>query len=285
MGTGSMGQPSPLGGLGVQYAACGTGAVDLWLLADELVRLDVVAAIPYETVAANLEANSLKPWLSEQWCIPKPAATSSGTWKTCSTSTSDRRILSDRLSVWTRPVGSLGHDVLASGGGARPRGASRPRVRAGRGGQLLLVTAPLRGWRHVRVSQQRTARLRPVHQGSGRCPLSPCRADRPGHGPTQHPLPASLYDAFPAAEAKRLADRVGDPLHAPAWQLAEYGRDRAECAPAAMARPSSRELGDTGAGGGGMGRREERDGDEHRLALHHPRCPHQAQALYPVIQA
>ena len=73
----------------------------------------------------------------------------------------------------------------------------------------FLVTAPLRGWRHVRVSQQRT-----------RLDFAQCIKDLVDvHYPHAEQIvlvmdqlnthsPASLYDAFPAAEAKRLADRL-----------------------------------------------------------------------------
>ena len=36
---------------------------------------------------------------------------------------------------------------------------------------------------------------------------------------------ASLYEAFPPAEAKRLAMKLEIPLHPQTWQLAEHGRD------------------------------------------------------------
>ena len=41
---------------------------------------------------------------------------------------------------------------------------------------------------------------------------------------THHP--ASLYEAFEPAEARRIAERLEVPLQSQAWQLAGYGRDR-----------------------------------------------------------
>jgi hypothetical protein len=73
----------------------------------------------------------------------------------------------------------------------------------------FLVTAPLRGWRQVRVSQQRT-----------RIDFAHCIKDLVDvHFPDAERLvlvmdqlnthsPASLYEAFPPAEAKRLADKL-----------------------------------------------------------------------------
>src|SRR5438094_9218221 len=74
---------------------------------------------------------------------------------------------------------------------------------------LFLVTAPLCGWRQVRVSQQRT-----------RIDFAQCIKELVDvHFPAAERLvlvldqlnthsPASLYEAFPPAEAKRLADKV-----------------------------------------------------------------------------
>jgi DDE superfamily endonuclease len=74
---------------------------------------------------------------------------------------------------------------------------------------LFLVTEPLRGWRQVRVSQQRT-----------RLDFAQCLKDLIDvHYPDVEQIvlvmdqlnthsPASLYAAFPPAEAKRLADKL-----------------------------------------------------------------------------
>lgn len=80
-----------------------------------------------------------------------------------------------------------------------------------RGGvvNLFLMTEPLRGWRHVTVSEQRT-----------RIDFAHCVKALGCHRPRvpervvlvldqlNTPTPASLSAAFPAAEAKRLADRL-----------------------------------------------------------------------------
>jgi len=80
-----------------------------------------------------------------------------------------------------------------------------------RGGvaNLFLVSEPLRGWRHVRVSSRRT-----------RIDFAHCIKELVDvHYPDAERIvlvldqlnthsPASLYAAFPAAEAKRLADRL-----------------------------------------------------------------------------
>jgi len=80
-----------------------------------------------------------------------------------------------------------------------------------RGGvaNLFLATEPLRGWRTVLVGAQRT-RL-----DFARCVKELVDAHHPGAAKVvlvmdqlNTPSPASLYAAFPAAEARRLADKI-----------------------------------------------------------------------------
>ncbi len=80
-----------------------------------------------------------------------------------------------------------------------------------RGGvcNLVLVCEPLRGWRHVTVSDRRT-----------RLDFAPCLRELvDAHYPNAEQIvlvldnlnthsPASLYEAFPPAEAKRLTDKL-----------------------------------------------------------------------------
>jgi len=80
-----------------------------------------------------------------------------------------------------------------------------------RGGvaNLFLVTEPLRGWRHVSVSDQRT-RLDFARCVQELLDVHYPQADRVILVMDQLNThsPASLYAAFPPAEAKRLADRL-----------------------------------------------------------------------------
>jgi len=93
---------------------------------------------------------------------------------------------------------------------------------------LFLVTEPLRGWRQVRVSDQRT-----------RIDWAHCIKDLVDvHYPAAERLvlvmdqlnthsPASLYQAFPPSEAKRLADRLEihyTPKHGSWLNMAEIER-------------------------------------------------------------
>lgn len=90
---------------------------------------------------------------------------------------------------------------------------------------LFLVTEPLRGWRHVRVSQQRT-RLDFAHCIKEMLDVYDPDADQVVLVMDQLNThsPASLYAAFPPAEAKRLADRLEihhTPKHGSWLNLAE----------------------------------------------------------------
>ena len=95
---------------------------------------------------------------------------------------------------------------------------------------LFMLNEPLRGWREVVVGDQRTAidwahvvkHLVDVHYPDAEqivLVMDNLNTHTPG----------SLYEAFEPTEARRLADKLKIHLHAQAWQLAEHGRDRAEC--------------------------------------------------------
>ena len=90
--------------------------------------------------------------------------------------------------------------------------------------------------------------------------------------------PASLYQAFPPAEAKRLADKLEihhTPKHGSWLNMAEIELSvlQRQCLTGGW-RP-----GHDGAGGHRLGSGTQRTDRRHRLALHHRRCPHQAQNI------
>jgi hypothetical protein len=149
--------------------------------------------------------------LREQWCIP-PEQDAAFVWQ-----------MEDVLDVYTRPqdparpvvcLDETSRQVLAEARPARPAAPGTPRredpeyVRHGVA-NLFLVCEPLRGWREVRVSDQRT-----------RLDWAACVKELVDvHYPTAERIvlvmdqlnihsPASLYEAYPPAEAKRLADKL-----------------------------------------------------------------------------
>ena len=131
--------------------------------------------------------------------------------------------MEDVLSVYERPYDPARPVVCLDETSRQLLGESRPPVPPGpgrparrdpeyvRGGlaNLFLVTEPLRGWRSVRCGNRRT-----------RLDFALCVKDLvDAHYPDAERVvlvldqlnthtPAALYAAFPAAEAKRLADRL-----------------------------------------------------------------------------
>jgi len=153
----------------------------------------------------------VKPWLVEQWCLA-PTADPDFVWR-----------MEDVLDVYCRPFDPLrpvvcldetSRQLLGEVRPPHPATPGRPARRDpeyARGGvaNLFLVTEPLRGWRAVTVSEQRT-----------RLDFAACiKALVDTHYPDADRIvlvldqlnthsPASLYAAFPPAEAKRLADKL-----------------------------------------------------------------------------
>ena len=131
--------------------------------------------------------------------------------------------MEDVLDVYHRPhdparpvvcLDETSRQLLAEGRAPLPPAPGRPARHDPeyvRGGvvNLFLVTEPLRGWRQVRVSDRRT-RLDWAH-----CVRELVDAHYPDAEKVVLVLdqlnthsPASLYEAFPPAEAKRIADRL-----------------------------------------------------------------------------
>jgi len=125
--------------------------------------------------------------------------------------------VSERPDDPARPVVCLdetSRQLLADARAPRPAAPGRPARRDPeyvRGGvaDLLLLTEPLRGWRAVLAGEQRTrldfaACVR--HLADVRYPDA--EAIVPVMDQLNTHSPASLYAAFPAAEARRLAERI-----------------------------------------------------------------------------
>jgi hypothetical protein len=149
--------------------------------------------------------------LREQWCIP-PEANAEFIWH-----------MEDVLDVYHRPSDSrrpvicldeTSRQLLGEVRTPLPVAPGRPArhdPEYARDGvvNLFLVSEPLRGWRQVRVSAQRT-----------RLDWAACVQELVDvHYPEAEGIalvmdqlnthsPASLYEAFPPAEAKRLADKL-----------------------------------------------------------------------------
>ena len=89
---------------------------------------------------------------------------------------------------------------------------------------LFLCFAPLQAWRHVKVTARRT-RVDFAHCMRDLVDIHFPQADKivlVMDNLNTHKL-ASLYQAFPAAEAPPSGRQTGNPLHPQTWQLAQYG--------------------------------------------------------------
>ena len=183
----------------------------LRLLADKLVELRYVDGVSYETVRQVLKKNALKPWLTKRWCIP-PEQNGEFVWR-----------MEDVLDVYTRPYDPKRPQVCMDEASTQLLGDARPPRMAKPGkparydyeyerngtANLFLVTEPLRGWRHVLVTERRTkldwARvikdLVDVHYPHAE------RIVLVLDNLNTH-TPAALYEAFPPAEARRIVERM-----------------------------------------------------------------------------
>jgi len=161
--------------------------------------------------APDAQNNDLQPWLSAQWCLA-PTADPAFVWHR-----EDVRDVSERPPDPARPVVCLDETSRQLLGEARHRRRQRPAAppattpstRGAGSPTSFLLTEPLRGWRTVLVSDQRT-RLDFARCGRELVDVHYPQAERVVLVLDQLNThsPASLSAAFPAAEAKRLTDRL-----------------------------------------------------------------------------
>lgn len=153
----------------------------------------------------------MKPWLVAQWCFA-PTADPAFVAQ-----------MEDVLEVYARPYDPA-HPVVCLDETSRqllgetrePRSVmpghpakSDPEYVRGGVAQLFVVTEPLRGWRHVTVGERRT-RLEFAQCIKALVDVAYPDAERIVLVMDQLNIhsPASLYAAFPAAEARRLAAKL-----------------------------------------------------------------------------
>jgi DDE superfamily endonuclease/Homeodomain-like domain len=182
----------------------------LRLLEYKVVELNIVGRVSDNTIGRTLKKTSLKPHLKEQWVIPPDAnaAFVAG--------------MEDVLEVYHRPhdpdrpvvcLDETSKQLIAETRvpiPAKPGHPKRYDYEYQRNGtaNLFMMFAPLEGWRHVEVTDRHTA----VDYAQILKDLS----DKHFPNVSQIVLvqdnlnthkPASLYEAFPAAEARRLVER------------------------------------------------------------------------------
>ena len=246
----------------------------LQLLADEMVVLGLVDSISTETVRQALKKTTFSPGSSDM----------------VHSAQGQRRV---RLADGRRdpdlpaavrsayPVVCFDEACKQLFGEVRPRQPARsgsPAIvdyeyeRKGVCCQLMMCE-PLRGWRHVTVTERRTRRdyahcMREL--GGPRLPSG--QEDSLGARQPEHARRSEPVRDLPArGGASDLGqDRV--PLHAQARQLGEHGRNRDQHHEPPMPRSSAGQSKSDGRGSGGLGKGSQRQEGTYPLDLYPGRC-------------
>ena len=210
------------------------------LLADELVARRVVGSLSDETVRRELKQDGLEPWLQAQWGIPEVSPA-------CVAAMEDVLDLYAEAYDADRPVVGFDERPLQLVAETRtPLPAQPGRLRRfdyeyRRNGTCNLFTTvePLAGWRHVEVTERRTA-LEVAHQLKWLVDVvSPdVQVIRVVPDNLHVHATSSVSVAFPAPEARRLARTLechstpkhGSWLHVAACELAVLATVRLEIA-------------------------------------------------------
>jgi hypothetical protein len=183
----------------------------LQLLADKLVQVQIVESISRETVRQVLQKNELKPWLKEQWCIPPK----SNAEFVCQ--------MEEVLSVYTRPyderrpqvcLDEMSRQLISETRVPVPMQPGQPECydyEYERHGtcNLFIACEPLAGKRFLQVTEHRTKRdfalfireLVDVYY-----PMAEQIVLVMDNLNTH--TPASLYEVFEPAEARRLVEKL-----------------------------------------------------------------------------
>ncbi|MGH8749717.1 MAG: IS630 family transposase [Burkholderiales bacterium] len=199
----------------------------LQMLEGKVVELKIVERASDNTIGRTLKKNILKPHLNEQWVIP-PAANAAFV-----------AAMEDVIEVYHRPhdpdrpvvcLDETSKQLIVETRmpiPAKPGRARRIDYEYQRNGtaNLFMMFAPLEGWRHVEVTDRHAA----IDYALVLKELSDTHFPRAGKivlvqdNLSTH-KPASLYQAFPAAEARRLVERFEwhyTPRHGSWLDLAE----------------------------------------------------------------
>src|SRR5438270_2863511 len=161
--------------------------------------------------AAGAKKNEIKPWLKEQWCIPPEADADF----VCA--------MEDVLEVYHRPydpkrplvcIDEAGKQLVGEVVRPLPPEPGQPErfdyeyVRNGTA-NLFMISEPLLGWRAVQVTERRTAKdfaevlrwlVEDVHADAEKVVVVMDNLNT-------H-KPASLYEAFPPEQARRIAAKL-----------------------------------------------------------------------------
>ncbi|HEX5999899.1 MAG TPA: IS630 family transposase [Hyphomicrobiaceae bacterium] len=197
------------------------------LLAEHVVERKIVPAAHFNTVGRALKKNDLKPHLTDYWVIPPKA------------NAAFVAAMEDVLDVYTRPhdparplvcLDETSKQLIAETRTPEPMQPGQParhdyEYKRNGTANLFMLFAPLEGWRHVEVTERRTAvdyakilrDLSDIHFPKAK-KIVLVQDNLNTHAP------ASLYEAFEPAEARRIIVRFEwhyTPKHGSWLNLAE----------------------------------------------------------------
>ena len=189
----------------------GHGRWSLRLLADRVIELKIVDSVSHETIRRVLQANELKPWLKEEWCIP-PKANAEFVYH-----------MEDVLDVYTQPTNRARplvcfdespEQLVSETRQPLPLKPGKPQCydyeyRREGVANVFMFFAPLQNWRQVKITGRRTKadwaqcmrELVDVHFPNAES-ITVVQDQLNTHSP------AALYEMFAPAEAKRILDRL-----------------------------------------------------------------------------
>ena len=175
------------------------------------MSLECVETISHETVRQTLKKNELKPWLNKSWVIPPKA------------NAEFVAHMEDVLDVYKRPYDPLYPQVCFDECSKQLVSETRQPLPLEPGhplrydyeyerqgvSNLFLFSEPLRGWRQVVVTEQRTAvdYAQQMKYLVDECYPEAIRICLVQDQLNTH-VPASLYKAFEPAEARRILDKL-----------------------------------------------------------------------------
>jgi hypothetical protein len=191
-------------------APAGHARWTLSLLEEKVVELQIVERASDNTIGRTLKKSILEPHLKQQWVIaPEVSAAFVANMEdvlevyqrphdpkrplVCLDETSKQLIIETRSPIAAKPGQPARHDYEYERNGVA---------------NLFMMFAPLEGWRHVKVTDRRAA-VDYAHALKDLSDIHFPNADKivlVQDNLSTHTT-ASLYEAFPAAEARRLVER------------------------------------------------------------------------------
>ena len=189
---------------------CGRSKWTLNLLADKLVRMNIVDSVSASTVGRSLNKNELKPWKNKEWCIPE----ASGSF-VCN--------MEDVLDVYQRPYDNKYPVVCMDESSKQLIKETRAPINASPGciskydneyerngtSNIFIATEPLTGKVKVNITDRRTKidwayfikdLVDKEYEAAYKIVLVMDNLNTHNG--------ASLYEAFPPQEAKRILSKL-----------------------------------------------------------------------------